>query len=343
MISEKLPAVEHYPDPDWTQHMNLDFIKPWNPNESERGKKRQLEFISNVALQDAFRVYHYLGEEGKEPINGKNQFGDQPIKADFFSELAIINIFKLHKAPVRFLSEEHGMVDITKAPEYLFVMDGIDGSDVLKFPERRNNKDYGTMLAGFSNLNPKYDDVLYGGIMMHRTKELYFTQNGRSFRQKNKQRLAIPMRCSPKTEPDAAKLYIGEDYDKAFGTHIFDNFNSLFPGCTIDTGGSTAGHLKAMLDKKVDATVELTRKGNLEHPTVHALITNARGATRCIDDHGEISPLGEQLFMSFGQDLPKPGHSLLTRNLQLNPRFIITAGTSEMAEEIAQRIRFGLS
>ncbi|QQG44019.1 MAG: hypothetical protein HYW86_04105 [Candidatus Roizmanbacteria bacterium] len=251
--------------------------------------------VANKALQAARNVHDQLGAEGERKIN-KNQFGDTALKADIETEEAVLDVLKKYNLPLKVISEEHGIIIIGKEPRYLGILDSIDGSGV--YMKSRGVGRYGTMLAIYKGLDPKYNDYIYGGIMEHVANKLYYASKGDgSWLVNEGQTQSIHCRSSKQLNKQRSKLYIDAAFDNIFGSHVFDeivtkliNFNTSF---TL----SSCIQYADLANGAVDGVIECTRKGNLEIAAAYPLINEAGGVMVTKD----AIQLGESKYNEFGQ------------------------------------------
>ncbi|MFW9800168.1 MAG: inositol monophosphatase family protein [Candidatus Thorarchaeota archaeon] len=67
-----------------------------------------------------------------ELTGGTNPFGDETLVLDMTSEESVIDVLRESNTSIAFLTEEQGVISQQKKPEYLVVIDGIDGSANLE-------------------------------------------------------------------------------------------------------------------------------------------------------------------------------------------------------------------
>ncbi len=128
------------------------------------------------ALQEALKTQLKLSEQGTiaEIVPTKGQ--DKATRGDWESEEAVISYLRKKQFPARVIAEEHGTLNLTKNPQYLFVLDGIDGSGgLVKNPQSR----CGTMLSIAENLDPTYDDFIFGGLTEFTTQKIAYAEKFR--------------------------------------------------------------------------------------------------------------------------------------------------------------------
>lgn len=265
-----------------------------------------VEAIGIKALQSAFEIHNALGEGGKEELK-KNQFGDTTMKGDYEAEEAVINVLKEYKLPATICSEEHGQVKMANDPKFLGVLDGIDGSHWYKTEWGKGR--YATMLGIYEGLNPRYKDYLFGGIMEHATRRLFYGVKGKrawvlNLESGEKESLHV---SDSKELTKTTNIHIDEYWDinnKVF-TSKLRGYNVMeYKGCSsfhyADTAMGTS-----------DLTLECTRKGSLEIATAYPLITEAGGVMVSIK--GE--PLGDKFYLEFGVDKHIPVITAATQSL----------------------------
>ena len=277
----------------------------------------QLEKIAISCLEKSYQVHQKLGSEGEELI-AKNQYGETALKIDIEAEKTVINTLKQAKVPIRIISEEHGTTNISDNPKYLGVLDGLDGTEEYK--KNRGRGRYGTMFGIFSNLDPKYQDYIFGGIMEHSTKRLFFvSKNKGSFIKSDKKTEQI--HCSDCTTLDKkTRIYIDQTFDeKRNVTFIYDTFISKLKEYKFNFLLSTATHYADLVKGEVDLVLECTRKGNLELAVAYGLVTEAGGFITALDG----KDLGQKKYLEFGQDQYTP---------------VIAASTKELAKNLIKRL-----
>ena len=269
----------------------------------------QIESLGIAALQKTLKVHEALGDLGEQKVR-KNQFGETALKIDLECEKAIIDFFQQENFPVRIISEEHGIVEITKEPRYLAVLDGLDGTK--EYQLNRGKGRYGTMLGIFSNLDPIYDDYLFGGIMEHPKKRLVFvSKSNGSFVLSNGKKKKIS--CSKtNTLTKKTKIYADLEYDKNRGiTFIEDNFISKLKDNEILYQCSTAVHYVDLVLGKVDAILECTRKKNLEMAAAYGIVREAGGVMMISSGIN----FGNQKYLKLGQKKHLPMVATCTHKL----------------------------
>ncbi len=255
-----------------------------------------------TALLNAHKRIIELGKKGQKEAE-KNQYGETALIGDVEAEEVVIQTLRDFDIPIRVVSEEHGTFDIGN-PEYLCVLDGLDGSSAYK--DNIHSK-YGTMFSVFSNLDPKYSDYIFCGIMQHATGELFYTIRDGVKVWGNK----ISLKCSNNISlNNNTKIHIDENW--IINRKIF---SQKLKGCNTHPLKSAAAAHVELFTGQADLVLECTRKGNLEIAVSYGLITQAGGVM--VDLQGNL--LGEKKYLEFGQKEHIP---------------IVSASTLELAKEL---------
>ena len=274
-----------------------------------------LEDLEKVAISGLYRSYHVheeLGIYGTKMVK-KNQFGDFAVIADIMAEEAVIDKLRIAQVPIQIISEEHGVVELGEHPQFLGVLDGIDGTSV--YTSQRGKGKYGTMLSIFSSLNPVYGDYLFCGVMIHSPKqELFFARkNGGSFVVTDGERRAIGCLGTTKLQ-ETTKIYVDDHFEvnRELFTKGLAEFN-------IQCARSSAVHYTDVARGVADAALECTRKQNLEIAVAYGLITEAGGAMLTLDK----ASLEHRDYRTFSQDKHTP---------------VVTASNVELAYDIIRHV-----
>ena len=125
-----------------------------------------LEDLEKVAISGLYRSYHVheeLGIYGTKMVK-KNQFGDFAVIADIMAEEAVIDKLRIAQVPIQIISEEHGVVELGEHPQFLGVLDGIDGTSV--YTSQRGKGKYGTMLVFSQAFNTCSRDFLFPRVTL---------------------------------------------------------------------------------------------------------------------------------------------------------------------------------
>ncbi len=281
----------------------------------EAGRTETTETIidqSLTALKKASAKVVDLGSEGLETAR-KNQFGETALRADIEAEEAVIDTFRKLGLPVRFVSEEHGIIDIVSQPEFLGVLDGLDGSDAYKNTKGKGR--FGTMLGIFSNLDPFYGDYLFSGIIEPGSKTLYYAVKNRGCHYEKSGGIISPAHTiDTRLIDDKTRIYFTEKEARELWNVDIRPFVRALEGCTWTRIGSTASHYADLATGKVDLVLEWTRKGNLEPAAACGLVFESGGCM--LTENGE--DLRAKKYFEFGQNEHLPVISAATTNLAQN-------------------------
>jgi len=264
--------------------------------------------IKNVfiqALKEAYSKHEALDISGEELVQ-KNRFGETALKVDIEIEEVIINVLKENLIPIRIISEEHGVVDITPSPKYLGILDGLDGSGVYK--KSRGVGRYGTMFAIYDSLDPTYDDYLISGAMEHTTGRMYIAVKGEGLSIEKDGKI-IKAKSSGKTILDKT-INIRIDEYTEMNKKVFSEKLKDFD---IQWNGSSCISYVDVASGVADLALECTRKNNLEIAVAYGLETEA-GAV-IVDING--NSLGNKKYLSFGQDEQVSVITAATRDLAI--------------------------
>jgi len=131
---------------------------------------KSVKLIGLDAIKAAYEKQVELSEEGTIGLKvSKGAGGDTSLKGDIESEQEVIKVLEKNNFPAIVYAEEHGIVKLSTDPKYLIVIDGFDGSSALAKNAKARG---GTMLTIYSNLNPKYEDAIFGGITDFSTRRI---------------------------------------------------------------------------------------------------------------------------------------------------------------------------
>ncbi len=282
--------------------------------------KKTTKYLRNVvihALKAAYDVHISLGEKGKKPVELDNepvinQFGDQPVQLDVSAEKAVITSLKKHNVFIRVISEEHGTTDTEKKPEYLGILDGLDGSGV--YAEHGNDGRFGTMFAIYENLEPTYNDYVACGIMDHSTGNMYIaSKKGGAIMYDGTKFSSIYTSLYSDITAEAG-IYIDEYFDinKTTFSQKLQQFSPKYLKASAPYYADVASDNAAL-------ALECTRKNNLELAVAYGLIKEAGGVM--VDLQG--NDIGDKPYLTFGQDEHVP---------------IITAANRDLVEKLLEII-----
>lgn len=255
----------------------------------------QITEIGIEALEEAKRVHDSLGKDGLEMVL-KNQFGETALRADIEAEKAVLAVLKKHQTPIRVISEEHGVTNITENPVYLGILDGIDGTSVYK--KARNTGRYATMFGVANNLNPRYKDYIFSGIMVHASNLLYWAVKGQGAYFDREHRNNVTVRKQLQTSGkislnEHTRIYLGDDYNET----ARQNFKGRFPDFWTKSPLSAAISYVDIASGQAELEAEVTRKQNLEQMIAYGLIKEAGGVMVTLDGQD----IGSKKYLEFGQ------------------------------------------
>ncbi|MEI8061634.1 MAG: inositol monophosphatase family protein [Candidatus Berkelbacteria bacterium] len=272
-------------------------------------KLEEIKQLVIEALNISFKIHDSLGESGEEVIE-KNRFGDTALKVDIDIESAIIDYLKKSGLSLQVISEEHGTTEISSNPQFLAIMDGLDGSGLYK--NERGKGRYATMFGIFLGENPHYQDYLVCGIAEHAKKKIYLAVRDLGS-ELIENKTSTPIKTSGITQLSKKTQIRVDDF--------FPTNSKIFSGPLKKSGyittydKSSAIYYADVASGKADLALECTRKGNLEIAISYGLIHESSGVIFDINGHD----LGPKLYREFGQQTQLP---------------IITAATDELAKDL---------
>ncbi|MEK6914065.1 MAG: hypothetical protein AABW83_00285 [Nanoarchaeota archaeon] len=214
---------------------------------------------------------------------------DRATKGDWESEEVIIRYLKERNLLLRIIAEEHGTIDIVKNPEYLMVLDGIDGSSALvKDP----NSKCGTIISIADNLNPIYNDFVFAGITEYASKKIFYgiKNNGvyvienpgenelekklPKFNDKNfSENISVMVDCYKAEYAEGITKGLS-DFEEFMGK----NFAKYLEGKVALLGGiSSAAMCIDLIYGNVDAVAQMVAKGVFEPPAMYLLTKELEG------------------------------------------------------------------
>jgi len=287
--------------------MNFDRIKIESRENFETIKESVIK-----SLAEAFKVHESLGASGEELLE-KNQFGETALRVDIESEKAILNYLRELNFPIKVVSEEHGVTEIGNNPQYLGVLDGLDGSSVYK--KERGTGRYSTMFGIFKTADPTYDDYMASGIMEHSTGRLFIaSKNAGAYIILDGE--STPIHSDARTELDPnMTINIDEYFDLNIKT-----FTEKLKGFKTQCLKASSAHYMSVANGEAGLALECTRKGNLEIAIAYGLIKEAGGVI--VDMNG--NSIGDKKYLEFGQKGKQP---------------IVTAANNELAQALLKHIK----
>ena len=230
---------------------------------------------------------------------------------DIEAEEVMINALRAAHLPLRIIAEEHGIVDISEHPEYLGMLDGLDGTN--RYIAGRGVERYGTMFGMFRTLAPRFDDYQISGIMEHPTGRLYVAERGNgAWVLEGDSRTQL--RVSPAASLREARIYVDTYWEvnrRAFSDRL--------AGHNVEDPRSFATYFSDLISGKADLVCACTRKGNLEPAIGYAFVKEAGGTMLTLE--GEA--WGDKRYLEFGQEEQIP---------------FIAAASPALAEELLRAI-----
>lgn len=253
------------------------------------------------ALNAAAQKHDELNIEGIKIIKVKSPVHETEftsvLKGDLEAEEAVIDVFRKAQVPIRFHTEEHGIIDLSSNPRFLGTLDGIDGSK--HYVEEFNIGRYATLLAIFNNIDPFYRDYLICGYFEHAAKRMmYAVKNQGVFLVKRGSEPVKVHTSDRKRLTKNTSISIDGYFDINLNTFAdkFKDFSRVFIG-TPQTGGYSGVAYADIAMGRLDLCCECTRKGNLELAMAYGFLNEAGGGIILLDG----TNLGGKKFLTFGQ------------------------------------------
>jgi len=268
-------------------------------SENNFSKEKLLDHVTEIgrhALQAAYEVHQNLGVLGLETVR-RNEHGETALKIDIEAEEAVIRILAKNKLSIILESEEHGLVRLGENPQLFGTLDGLDGTAAYR--KERGVGRYGTMLSIYNSTNPKYADYIFGGIMEHSSHRLYFASKGKGCWKVENRFSPQVLKCSivDRLDSKTCRLHADIPFDSIFGGNMMEKMVSKLQNFPITVLKSSAINYADLIDGKVEAVIEGTRKGNLEIAVAYSLVTEAGGVM--VDIKGES--LGSKFYLNYAQ------------------------------------------
>lgn len=246
------------------------------------------EFLLKVYLN-----HSKLSERGKLK-DKKNRFGDMALRADIEAEEIILKsleqISKKENYKIESNSEELGenVINSDGKNTLFVVFDGLDGSSNYLHESMFG---FGAMFALAKTKNPKYKDFIASGLVMMKEKMIVIAIKGRGL---------ILYDIGAKKFQKIRKFNKSERFNdsKTLANKYFPEELEAYGEKPWVMTGSTAWSIFSMCtDKKFNALIEVTRKGNLEQPILYLMITELGGVM--VNKNGKS--IGNNFFKTWGQ------------------------------------------
>ena len=285
-----------------------------NSNREISPRKEALVDAVISGLKATYFLHEKLGDAGTTE-HQLNEFGEMALVMDILSEEEIISSLKETHISMQVVSEEHGEFSIGDKPEYMVILDGLDGSNEYK--SRRGKAMYGAMVGILEGVDPAYDDYLVCGIMIHSpTPHMFLAIKDQGCFLVN---VATGEKKLIQTEnkelSDQSPIDIDTNwppYEEVFNTNKKD-----FPNMDC-RNRSAAARIAMFLNGDIEIGLEWSRKKNLEQAVVYGLVREAGGVHVTADGLG----IGIQDFKSFAQNkIPLIIASNRSLAMQVSERF----------------------
>lgn len=269
------------------------------------------------ALLAAFEKHEELGDRGLEEVQ-KNQFEETALRADIECEKAVIDYLRNDEVPIRVVSEEHGIIDVTANPMCVGVLDGIDGTYVYR-NQRRTGR-HATIFAMMCVINPRYKDYFMSGVVEHATRRMFLVSAdrktvvitlGESLVELDQLGEASSKELNAETRIDV------HDYTPR-EQEMRKKFVARFPRIREDTKCASLMYTDLLLGG-IDVVIESRKKRDLEKCAFYGLIIGAGGVV--ITEDGE--DLGNTRYLACGYEKD-------------DGPMIIAAANRELAEQVRQ-------
>lgn len=262
------------------------------------------------ALVLACSAHRVMGNSGKDK-NVTNQFGEQALRADLAAEETVLNSFRTYSENKSITLEVRGEETATSilgesGEKYFAVLDGLDGSSNFL---NSNEWSYGTMFAVAKGDDPTYQDFEVAGIGLPEENWILIAIKGSGvfvYDIDNKTYNKIDRFDS--IEYDETKILSDNYFPEA--KSMLGKMQEKWP-----RSGSTAASIVAIaignqienskypeMNKGWQGLADLTRKGNLEQPVLHLILSELGGVM--VDKNGE--EIGNNHFKDWGQDKKVP-------------------------------------
>lgn len=243
-----------------------------------------------------------LGADGKGDC-GINRFGDRRLRADEVAEQTILDTMGSCGIPVRGVTEEMG-VFTHQGARYTLFADGLDGSSVYKrTPLSCVQEGYGryaTMFAIYAGIDPLYRDALVSCIVEHPTRRLIIASEAGCYVEHfdDETLVKIARTSGAPLSPDS--LIYCESEDPNWGgllrQKVVDPLAHV--GYTTTPTGCTAWQYVDVAIGKAAATVQWSRKDNIELAVARQIVEYAGGRVITLDGRR----VADLAYDTFGHD-----------------------------------------
>lgn len=257
----------------------------------------RVEQISIDALKAAHVRHNDLGMDGTVLVQ-KNQFGETAMRGDIEAEEAGIDVFAQSGLPIFIISEEHDSFPIGEKPRHTAIFDGIDGS--FRYQNSFGTGTYATLLGVYPWPDPAYGDYLFSGMMLHGTKQLFYSVAGQgSFVLNVETGETTPVHIAGPTEVDAnIRIHLADHWPEAR-----EVFELIYEGdYNVVPVNSYSECYAEIISGAAALLLTCTGKKNLEPAAAYGFFTQAGGVMETLE--GE--DLGPKKYETFGQDKRLP-------------------------------------
>ncbi|UCE09176.1 MAG: inositol monophosphatase [Candidatus Thorarchaeota archaeon] len=229
-------------------------------------------------------------EHVSERTGELNPFGDNTLVLDESSEEDIINVFRDSKKDFAILSEEHGLVTTDKDPDYIAIVDPIDGSTNLE--RGMPLCTVGISVAPFSR-DATTEDIEISVIDSYFTEETYVAIRGEGVTRNGR-----PVRPSDAIDP--AKSIVSYDTKKEWsGEFKVGSLKTLVGVYDMRRTGSNLLDLCWTACGALDGMIDLRDILPIVHASGTHMVLEAGGCVLDIRGEDFVLPLDITQRMSF--------------------------------------------
>lgn len=228
-----------------------------------------------------------LGVGGKADC-GTNRFGDRRLRADEAAEQTIVDTLRNCGIPVRGITEELGVFTHPDA-RHTLIVDGLDGSSVYKrTPSDCITAGYGryaTMFAIYAGTEPLYRDALVSCIIEHSTQRLIIATEAGCWVEHLDNETLVEFAQTSKAQLSTQSLIYCESGDPNWGDMLQRRVVEPLSRAGYNTTptGSTAWQYVDVATGVAAASIQWTRKDNLELAVARQIVDDAGGKVITLD------------------------------------------------------------
>jgi myo-inositol-1(or 4)-monophosphatase len=223
----------------------------------------QFPFIVDIAqaIRDAL-LPHLSNKESKRSEKVAYS-GDTTFYLDIIAEEALERAVKNSEHELAFFSEDKGLVKFSPNPEWLLIVDPIDGTRPLVCGFEMGV--ISIALCGFSQ-NTTFNDILASVILEIKTGDLYFAEQGKGVRLSS----STGKRLQPSSTRELRKMFWSYDVVGRPAQWICDYLGKLIEISGMEAGvflfNNAAFSLTRILTGQLDAYVEVGGRILTDHP-----------------------------------------------------------------------------